>query len=437
MTKSKFFKLSLIFLMVAAVNLLTFACGCESTIDWVMRTIEEQYFYDLPEDCVYEGDVKKFASTYLDAYSAYYTKSEYQELQASNNGSKSGVGISYSFIPEGVHPSGASGVHLEKVVGNSPAANAGMKCGEFVLGAVNSNGVKVDFTTEKDFTDYIDAKLTGEKFTFITDRGSYEVAKSEYTASYVYMATAEKDYSVKYDGGRAELVEGAGDTRLPAGAAYIRLDQFYGAAASEIGMLVEKFNALSCTSLIFDMRGNGGGYVNVMSDIAQAFIGEIPDYNPVSMRAVYKNGRQETFGVGRKLPREQRLPVGVKVSVLANNYTASASEALIGVLVDNGVIDYSDIYVSDYAQSYLNYSDTTEKNCRTYGKGIMQSTFRRAGTGEALKLTTAKIYWPKGDVSIHGVGLNTQMGCKTLPAEWSVTYFDEQLSLAIESIYNA
>ena len=41
---------------------------------------------------------------------------------------------------------------------------------------------------------------------------------------------------------------------------------------------------------------------------------------------------------------------------------------------------------------------------KTYGKGIMQTTYKLI-SGGALKLTTAKIYWPDKTTSIHGVGV--------------------------------
>ncbi|MDE7076443.1 MAG: hypothetical protein K2O62_03890, partial [Clostridia bacterium] len=149
----------------------------------------------------------------------------------------------------------------------------------------------------------------------------------------------------------------------------------------------------------------------------------------------YKDGRREGYSVKVGYPRSSQLPAGTKVSVLADNGTASASEALIGVLIDNGVIDYGDIYISDFSEKYLAFSRTADKNCRTYGKGIMQTTFTNHLTGEALKLTTAKIYWPKGEVSIHDIGLNVGQGCKTVEAEWDVTYGDEQLQKAVKAIY--
>ena len=39
----------------------------------------------------------------------------------------------------------------------------------------------------------------------------------------------------------------------------------------------------------------------------------------------------------------------------------------------------------------------------------MQTTFVNAPKGDAIKLTTAKIYWPKSNVTIHGVGITENL----------------------------
>ena len=103
----------------------------------------------------------------------------------------------------------------------------------------------------------------------------------------------------------------------------------------------------------------------------------------------------------------------------------------MGVLISNDVISYDDVYLTDFSEDYLTYSGTTQKNCSTYGKGIMQQTFVNRSSGEALKLTVAKIYWPDG-TCIHDRGIRAEDGCHTLYSYWSVTYGDEQLKSLFE-----
>lgn len=405
-----------------------------ASFEWAIKTIQKYYYEDIPSGDVINGSLKGFAAMYLDKYSTYYTKEEFEEIMATSSGSMSGVGVSYMYVGDGVHPQGKSGVIIEMVVGNSPAYYSGLRAGEFVI-AVYDEEECVEITSAEVFSDFIDGKKTGEKFTLVTDRGEREVSKENYRASYCTMSTNTAQWNITYNGGKMTVVEGEGGIDcLPDGAAYLRLDQFYADAADEMAALIEKYNANSCTSLILDLRGNGGGYVDVMCDMSDIFTGQLSSRNKLAMQAIYKDGTRETFEVTNKYSAKSELPAGTKVSVLADNGTASASEALIGVLVDNGVISYKDIYLSDFSEAYLKATGTEDKNCRSYGKGIMQTTFMHPFTGEALKLTTARIYWPKGETCIHDVGL-TDRDCNTVKTEWDVTYGDTQLAAAVAAIY--
>lgn len=412
-----------------------------SSFEWALETVRKNYYEDIPSDTVLNASLKGFAALCLDRYSAYYTAEEYSALIAQNSGSMSGVGISYMYVPAGAYPQGKSGALVESVVGNSPAFESGLKRGEFITALADGKG-RVEITSADALGDFIDAKATGEPFTIITDVGEYPVAKAEYTASYCTMSTSSYDWNITYeynaDTRKSEMrvdKSKGGISCLPQGAAYLRLDQFFGNVAEETAALIEEYNAENCTSLILDLRGNGGGYVDAMCDISDIFVGQLPDHNKIAMIAEYKDGKKEAYSVGKVFPSSKRFSAGAKLSVLADNGTASASEALIGVLIDNGVINYTDIYLSDFSGKYLEATDTGDKNCRTYGKGIMQTTFVNPSTREALKLTTAKIYWPKGEKSIHDVGLTTDDKCKTVKTDWDVVYGDPQLASAVEMIY--
>ena len=93
-----------------------------------------------------------------------------------------------------------------------------------------------------------------------------------------------------------------------------------------------------------------------------------------------------------------------RICVLADRYSASASECLIGCMIDYGAISYADICLAERGGV-----------AKTYGKGIMQETtlvnlFRQ----DAITLTTAEIRWPVSDNSIHGRGVLPEDGTKTV-----------------------
>lgn len=425
--------------------------GCKSnySFNWVLSVIRSQYYWGITDDYEYNGNIKDFVSTYLDIYSEYYTKEEYIARVASDAGNKSGVGISYIFVDkydDGTwqHPLEQTGALIETVMGNSPAYMSGLKVGELITSG-SYNGVTTQFTTAESFSDFIGVRADGERFTLYSAQGGeHEMYKAQYTASYCCMSTNTADYSITYEGNSLKTQESVGGMSvLPDGAAYMRLEQFYGNAPAEMAALMQKFNAENCTSLILDLRGDGGGFVDVMRDISVIYVGQLQNPLQNVMVAEDKHGNRQYTTLDKSrvankygFTQTSYLPAGTDVTVLADNGTASASEALIGVLIENGVIDYSDIYISEFTQPYLKLTGTENKNGKTYGKGIMQTTYVNYLTHEALKLTTAKIYWPNGVKSIHDVGLTSAMGCHTLPTTWDVVYGDPQLADAVDVIYS-
>lgn len=222
---------------------------------------------------------------------------------------------------------------------------------------------------------------------------------------------------------------------LPQGAGYIKLNQFYGSASGEFCRLLQKFNEAGLNTLILDLRSNGGGLVSTMCDIAGCFSG---DGKPrLAMVAKYKNGSEERFLSTGISDETMRIPDGCKVFVLADAGTASASEALIGAMICYGALDYKNVFLADYSKEYKDWlisKNVEVKTGRTYGKGIMQTPFENPATGEALKLTTAKIFWPDSKTSIHDKGLTESDGCTLFSAEWEHTLPDTALERVLNEI---
>lgn len=399
-----------------------------TSYEWALDIINKNYYYGVG-DGVTGPALDALAETYLDKYSEYYTAEEYKALIESNGGNKTGIGISYSFV-EG------KGIFINTVTGNSPAYKCGLRAGEYLTGG-STDKMQKSFSSSEDFQALIDNANDGEHIALTSLGGeSFTVAKAEYKASYTYMCTNETAWIFcdSADGGLA-LKESAEEKMdfLPDGAAYINLAQFYGTAAEEFYVLAEKFNAQSCTSLILDLRSDGGGYVGVMQKIAGCFA---DGRSQTAMLSRDKNGKEEVYKCPA-LPAVNRIGKDVEVYCLANAGTASASEALMGAMLCYGALKYENIYLSDYSPEYKAWLEDNKqevKTARTYGKGIMQTTFVNAKTGEALKLTTAQIYWPDGTTCIHGEGIKKADGCKTIYAEWVRTKDDNELKEAVKMI---
>ncbi|MDE7373288.1 MAG: hypothetical protein K2N18_04415, partial [Clostridia bacterium] len=116
-----------------------------------------------------------------------------------------------------------------------------------------------------------------------------------------------------------------------------------------------------------------------------------------------------------------------RITVLADEHTASASECLIGVMIDYETIGFSDIYLHKNGKG----------EARTYGKGIMQTSHDDDPSGGALKLTTAEIFWPKSDRSIHGVGVTPNDGANAISSPLLPGANDSFLQEVIKALQTA
>lgn len=402
--------------------------ACNTSQDWVRKTIEKNYFR-------FDGDYSGLENMNglsveemmdkLDIYSAHYSEEEYEAVLSDNAGNKSGVGVSYSF-------ENGKGVVFHSVIGNSPAKKAGIKAGDIAVSAQVADGPVVKFEADSDFSDFVTARAEGEEFALnLSDGRTVNLAKAEYTASYVSMYTKDKTYEVEYDGGLRKIAESDGGiSQLPEGAAYIYLSQFYGNAYEEMSDLTAVFNAEKCTSLILDLRNNGGGFVDLMAEIGGLFTASVDNNKHVAMAAKFKDGSQQVtycneYPRGSEKFQTCVVPKGTPVYVMANQNTASASEALIGILVSYDILKYENIFLSKYG----------DLPAKSYGKGIMQSVFKNFWTHEALKLTVAGIYWQNGK-TIHGVGLTEADGCSVAYSSDGIVNvgYDDELKYVIDKI---
>ena len=90
--------------------------------------------------------------------------------------------------------------------------------------------------------------------------------------------------------------------------------------------------------------------------------------------------------------------------MLADENTASASEVLIGAMLSYDERNVVKVVLA--ASQGRDTDDNVVDVYKSYGKGIMQTTFPNTFGGGAIKLTTAKLYWPNEDKTcIHGLGI--------------------------------
>ncbi len=148
---------------------------------------------------------------------------------------------------------------------------------------------------------------------------------------------------------------------------YINLSTFSGNPSKEFKQAFLDLKKKGITSLIIDLRNNGGGLLDEAIEIANFFV-------PRGKVLVTTKGKIKQASNTYKTLREP-LDLDIPLAVLVNSSTASSSEILAGSLQD---LDRAVIVGN-----------------RTFGKGLVQTT-RMLPYGGTMKLTTSKYYIPSG-----------------------------------------
>lgn len=388
---------------------------------WIKDKIDEEYYQDISNDEFYSTIYDAINDDLLDPYSRYMTAEEYKTAGQTLAGKKGGVGI--TTLDEDAD--GNEQILITRVCGNSPAERAGLAEGDKII----AFGAAEDSLTENQnyaaFSEFLNGMETGASFflKILSDgeEKTVSLAKESYVENYVFYRTNASSYGFTGSNNSEWAEKNNALTALPDQAAYIRLIQFGGNASSGFAAAMERFRQEGKTDLILDLRGNTGGYLDTMQEIA-AFFGKNAQGNaPLAVLADYGektvgyNARGNVYGDYFK-PES-------RICVLADIDTASASECLIGFMLDYGALSYEDICLSERGGV-----------AKTYGKGIMQTTYYLDWfEKDALKLTTAEILWPVSKTSIHGRGILPEDGAKTVKEAYGK---DAEINAAIAKLYS-
>ncbi len=353
---------------------------------------KDPYGNDLDFDA--DSVAKDFVNAILknDDYANYFTDKEYKEKNTEGKGQYSGIGISFY----------ANAPIIFNVYGNSPAENAGIKKGDQVLRAkLTSDEEFYNFSTTDDVVNFFSAIEEGNEVELVVKREgdflekSFTITKRKYVCSYVYYYDNETSLRFVSEGEEKPQKRFFKDEKmenLPSDTALMVFRAFEGDCVEQLKEAFSYFYSSGKSKLIFDLRGNGGGYLDILMDVASYFINNGGNNKNLVTEVEERKGSSSYYTKGNNF--DDRLK---NVVVLANEGTASASECLIGAM-----LCYKDANFS-YDNLLITYN-TERGDYSTYGKGIMQSTYPLL-SGGALKLTTARIYWPDKETCIHGKGI--------------------------------
>lgn len=315
-------------------------------INEIMQYVEMYNITGVDKEMLIRGAIDGMVQTLDDPYSEYMSKEEAEYFQHMVDLQYVGIGVRLQVT--------AQEVYIEEVLPGSPAQAAGARRGD-VLNKIN--GVPIAETRG----DELDGK-PGTKLSLQVLRAGAPKTLSIIRKEVAYPAVSSKIVGPKIG--------------------YIALSSFSENAGKEFETALAKLRGEGMKSLVLDLRDNTGGYMEAAYQIASQFIKK-----GVMMYTADQSGALTPVVIsGGK-------SVGVPVVVLANENSASASEALIGALRDNKL--------------------ATIVGTRTFGKARIQSLLTLSNGG-TLKLTTERYLTPsKEDFNHIGLSPDVQVKDKT------------------------
>lgn len=275
-----------------------------------------------------------------DKYSRYLNKDELALLKRNLNNSFTGIGISFEITKEGIL--------VKDVIKEGPAETAGIQKGDIIL---EIDGKK--YNTANAVRKAITGKV-GDPVVLKIKRGS-----------------DKKDIKVIRGKIEDSTVE---PTSISDKIGYVKITSFGENTAKNFEEAINSFESNGKESVIIDLRSNPGGYFDEGTKVADRILPKC--------KITYtkdKHGNIKNFNSDEKHTK-------LKVILLIDENSASASEIVASALIDNGA--------------------AVSVGQKTFGKGIVQET-RLFKDGTAVSLTVKEYFSPKG-TKIHGVGITPQ-----------------------------
>ncbi len=287
----------------------------------------------LVEDAI-NGMIEK-----LDPHSSYTNAEKTKKLNEPLQGNFEGIGVQFNMIEDTLV--------VMRPTPKGPSEKAGIVSGDRIVTVDGDTiaGVKMD-------RDSIMKRLRGPKGSKVTlgvvRRSVPEVMTFRLTRDKIPVNTVDAIYMIE------------------PGVGYIHLESFGANSGKEVHKAIEELQAKGMKSLIFDLTGNGGGYLGSSAEVASEFLA------PGSL-VVYTEGRATPKQVLKST--DGGLFKEGKLVVLVDELTASAAEILSGA-------------VQDHDRGLV-------VGRRTFGKGLVQRPIDLPD-GSMIRLTTSHYYTPSG-----------------------------------------
>lgn len=304
----------------------------------VLNFIEMEYVDSVSKEQLVEQTIPALLEN-LDPHSVYIPAKDLQRVTEPLEGNFEGIGIQFNMLNDTV-------VVIQTISGG-PSERIGIMPGDRIVTIDDSLVAGINMPDEE-----IVSRLRGLRETKVkvgVKRQPIEgLMEFEITRDRIPLYSVDVAYMIDDETG------------------YIKISQFSRTTFREYMEAAERLNATGMKKLILDLRGNGGGYMEQATSIADQFLDE---------------GRLIVYTEGKASPRadvhatSRGINLKTEVVVILDEWSASASEILAGAIQDNdrGLL----------------------VGRRSFGKGLVQSQ-TMFSDGSALRLTVARYFTPTG-----------------------------------------
>ena len=316
-----------------------FVAGKDKMMHTIMA-IQNNYVDHISLDELYEKAIPALLSG-LDPHSAYIPAKMFDRVNESLEGEFDGIGIVFNALTDTIT--------VLNVIPQGPSDKAGVRPGDRVMlidgQEVAGKGLPQDSMVR------LMRGPRGSKVKLSVKRGALD--------KFV-------DFTITRAPIELHSVETAFILDKEAGIGFVRLSQFSRTSYVEVREALDRLSEQGMKSLILDLRGNGGGFLDQVVKIVNEIL-------PKGNLIVYTEDRH------KQRINEYSNGVGgyhdIDVVVLVDEFSASSSEILAGAVQDNdrGLVI----------------------GRRTFGKGLVQAQIPFAD-GSAVRLTVARYYTPTG-----------------------------------------
>lgn len=283
-----------------------------------------------------------------DPYTEYYPEEEMGSLKQMITGKYAGIGATIRYYDA------KDRVVITEPLEGTPAQEAGLKAGDVILSVGGKDMVRGDME-KNELTDHVSQELRGEPGTSFLLKVERPGKDKPQVLEFKITRRSIRQNPIPYYGMVADSV------------GYLALSEFTENCAKDFKKAFIELKQKGASSLVIDLRGNGGGSLSEAVDIVNLFV-------PKGKEIVTLKGKVKQSEEGYKTESEP-VDTEIPLVVLVDGSTASAAEIVSGSLQD---LDRAVIV----------------GKC-TFGKGLVQVP-RPLPYNGSLKVTTAKYYIPSG-----------------------------------------